>query len=328
MLRLFGKSTIAQVIVLLAAMALMWARPLANALPMAPAAGYAPLYNLIYAPGLHPIVAVITAMLLILIGGFALNLMLVRTSLTPQNNLMPCLLYCLFMSATATTLSPMLLANLITLVIMHLLLLRSTLLSIPHDKIFGTAALISIASMLYLPMLTLLIAYLLVAVNYRLYSWRDWIVLLLGLLAPYLLLWAYHFIVGDLQECFTLTAEGLSDLGVRTGRMPLLPMIATVLLIAVLTVSLFNFWHHLGEKTVAWQKNAVTVVMPFVAGLAVLFYSHLFPVNLQFFAAPFALSGTLLFAAPSRHYGCQRRPWHTWGLEILLVLMLIAAFIC
>ena len=328
MLRLFGQNTPVQAITLLAAMVLIWARPLAHTRPMAEAAGYAPLYTPLCSLAIPPLAAAIAAMLLILLGGYCLNLMLAHTNLVPQNNILPMFLYCIYMSATATTLSPTLLANLLVLPIINLLLLRGSSLTISTDKIFGAAVLISIASMVYLPMLTLLVAYLLVAVNYRLYSWRDWIVLLLGLLAPYLPLWGYHFATGTLDASLAATASGLSNLDVRILSTDTLPAVANMLLVAVAAVSLVALWLRLGDNPVAWQKNAVTVMLAAVSGLAMLFYSRLFPVNLQFFAAPFSLCGTQMFLSVGRRRYRQRRQWQLWTYDILLILILLAAIVC
>ena len=328
MLKLFGQNTVVQVTTLLLAMAAMWAYPLSQALPMAEAAGYAPLYSALYSLGIAPLPATLAAILLILLGGYSLNVMLVRTNLVPQNSLLPAFLYCIYMSATATSLSPTLLGTLLLLPIVNLLLLRGTLLTITTDKIFGAAALISIASMVYLPMLALLVAYLLVAINYRLYSWRDWMVLILGLLAPYLLLWGYHFAMGTLVASLAATGLGLADMALRVDTEATVSMVANLFLVAVAAWSILALGRRLGEKPVAWQKNAITVMLSAVSGVVILLYSGFLPVNLQFFAAPFALCGTQLFTAGSSHRYRQRPQWQRWAGDIVLTLIVIAAVIC
>ena len=309
MLRLFGKSTIIQVAIILAALALMWARPLAHT------AGTGTL-------------AAIGGMILILLGGFLLNLMLSNVGLVSKNSLLPTLLYCIFMSATATTLTPALVANLIIVAILHLLLLRGTSLTITTDKIFGSTALISIASMIYLPMLTFLITYILICINYRLYRWREWMVLILGLLAPYILVWSYLFLTGGLKASLLHMAGQLADIGIRTEPIAPLRTAALVLLIAMLVVSIVSLWLKLGEKTVIWKKNAITVMLPTVSGLGALLYTSLFPVNLQFLAVPFALCGTHLFTLQERNAFRQSRPWQQWVNDILFVLLILAAIVC
>lgn len=328
MLRLFWKNTIVQVAVILAAMLFMWIPALSQMHPMAPAIGYAPLYTPLYNLSIPPMVATIAAMTLVLFGGLYLNLMLANTGLVSQNSLLPTLLYAVFMSATATSLSPMLLANLITLAILHMLLLHGSSLTIPTDRIFGAAALISIASMLYLPMLTLVIAYLLVAINYRLYNWREWMVLLLGLLAPYLLLWSILFLTGGLSDSLSKTIDGLSDIGISISAPPTFPILANLMLAAILVISIVSLWHRLGEKTVVWKKNAITTILPAVSGLAILLYSRLFPVNLQFFALPFAFCGTQMLAAGRHRLGRPNRQWKVWVNDVLLILIIACAVIC
>lgn len=328
MLKLFGQNTIMQVTILLAVMIALWAHPLIEAQPMSPALGYAPLYTPLLALNIHPTLAVIAAVIFILLEGYYLNLMLTRASLTPNNNLLPALLYCTFMSIPATTLSPTLLANLVALPILNLLLLRGTSLTISSDKIFGAAALISISSMFYLPMITLLIAYLLVAVNYRLYNWRDWTMMILGLLAPYILLWGYHFATGTLLNSLTLTFESLTHFNATILPTGSLQSASNLFLAAITIWSVVALWTRLGEHPVVWQKNAITTMLPTLSGIAILFYSNILPVNLQFFAIPFALCGTQLLAIPNRQHPQQRKQWRLWYRNILFILIIIAAAIC
>ena len=76
MLKLFERNTGLQVIIILVVAVLLWIQPLAHPEPMPAPDGFAPLYSLIYHIGLSPLVAVIIAMLLVLLGGFFLNLIM------------------------------------------------------------------------------------------------------------------------------------------------------------------------------------------------------------------------------------------------------------
>jgi hypothetical protein len=276
MLKLFEKSTGFQVVVILVVTILLWMHALAHPQPMTPPDTFAPLYGLLYSLSLSPFLSVLIAMLLVIAGGILLNLMLSNAGLVSQNSLLPTLFYILFMSATADTLTPTLIVGVLAIAFVSMLLLHSTLLTIPSDKIFGATALIGICSLIYLPSLTLLIAYLLVAVSYRLYSWRDWMVLLLGLLAPYLLLWIILFLKRHPSpesfpgNCGHLSPSQFSILNSQFS----LSLAANIVLLLVFLVSLFTLWRRFGEKTTLWQKNATAVVMPTVAALALtLLYS-------------------------------------------------------
>lgn len=329
MLKIFEKSTILQVIVILAVTALLWGKAFVDPQPMMPSDHYAPLYDLFYNLSPSPILATTIALVLVLLGGFFFNLMLSSAGLSSQNSLLPTLLFIVAISATSPRLSPSLLAALTVVAIVRQLMLHSTLLTVAADKIFSTAALIGIASMLYLPSLSLIVAYLLIAINYRLYGWRDWMMLLLGLLAPYLLLWIVQFFADTLLDGFAAMGAEFSSTALIVGELTTLQLLANIVLLTVFVVSLLVVWSHLGEKTIVWQKNAATIMFITVATLAMLPFSQLFPVNLQFLAVPFAFCLSQRFGMSSRHRSLSSRPsWHHYLYDALFILIILAAIAC
>lgn len=329
MLKLFEKNTVFQVVFILVATALLWSGALADPQPMEPASHFAPLYDLLCSLSLSPTLCVVVAMLLVVLCGYFFNLMLTRVGLASQNSLLPALLFITAASACETTLSPMLIASLIAIAVVNLLLLRSTLLTISSDKIFGAAALIGIASMVYLPSLTLIVAYLLIAINYRLYSWRDWMVFLLGLLAPYLALWAVLLFTDGLIPSFNDIALDFASIDLTHGTFTPLQAVANGFLVLVFAFSLFIVWRRLGEKTVVWQKNATTLMLITLAAVAMLPLGQFFPVRLQFFAIPFAFCVTQrLGLMPHVSLATRRTNWRSHLYDLLLILTVIAAILC
>ena len=329
MLKLFEKNTVFQVVFILVATALLWSGALADPQPMEPASHFAPLYDLLCSLSLSPTLCVVVAMLLVVLCGYFFNLMLTRVGLASQNSLLPALLFVTAASACETTLSPLLIASLIAIAVVNLLLLRSTLLTVAADKIFGAAALIGIASMVYLPSLTLIVAYLLIAINYRLYSWRDWMVFLLGLLAPYLTLWAVLLFTDGLIPSFNDIALDFASIDLTLGTFTPLQAVANGFLVLVFAISLFIVWRRLGEKTVVWQKNATTLMLITLAAVAMLPLGQFFPVRLQFFAIPFAFCVTQrLGLMPHVSLATRRTNWRSHLYDLLLILTVIAAILC
>lgn len=327
MIDLFRKSTLTQVVLILVATLLLWGRSLVH--PPAMADGDAVLYHLLYM-GLSslPHLAVILAMLLIIAEGVWLNLLLSNIGLVPQTTLLPTLLYIILMSAPATTLTPMVLVGGIMIAITHQLMLRTTLLTISTEKICSATALIGLASMFYLPSLALILSYLLVVVNYRLYSLRDWMAMLLGLLAPYILLVTILFLSDNLTIWWSGTYYSLSDISLQSGTDKLLSMVGNIVIILVFLASLLMLWSHIGEHPIVWQKNATTVMLLSVGCAAMLLYTRIFPVDMRLFAVPFSLCGLHLLMPEKAYHSYGNRKKRTWIYDIILILTLVAAFIC
>lgn len=330
MLKLFEQSTVFQVVVILVVTMLLWFPQMADPQPMAAPVGFAPLYEVLYNCAFSPMLAVVIAIVLVIAGGVMLNLLLANTGLISQNSLLPTLFYILFMSATAETLSATLIVGLLIIAFVRLLLLHSTLLTISRDKVFGATALIGICSLFYLPSLSLLVSYLLVAMGYRLYNWRDWMVLLLGLLAPYLLLWTILYMTGGLEESFMALKATLTPSA--HWQLPSfdIAVAAHAVLLLFFAVSLFVLLSRFKEKTTLWQKNTLAVVMPTVAALVVALYEPTAQVNLQLCAVPFALCASSRFGSSTRYKGGSRprRPWRSHLKDLLFVIVIAAAVIC
>ena len=328
MLRLFERNTVVQVVIILMVTVLVWQKGYATPLPMNTDGHFAPLYSLLCDLHLASPVATTIALLLSLLGGFFFNITLVRAGLASQNSLLPTLLFVLAVSATSPSLSPTLLATLVDVAFVSMLMLHSTLLTVSSDKIFGAAALIGIASLLSLPALSLILAYALIAINYRLYSWRDWMVFLLGLLAPYILLWTILFLTGHIGESLALMASDFSDIGLHIAPFTPLQAVANATLLIIFAAGLLVVWRHLGEKTVVWQKNATTILLLTFAALASLLFSQTFPVRMQTLAIPFAFCTSFLLSLHKQRRHGKHQAWRTRAFDLLFIVIILAAIAC
>ena len=316
-----------QVLLILVALALFWLRALATPQPMPD--GDAILYHLLQqALSPMPLLAVIVAMLLVLAEGVLLNLVLANANLAPQTSLLPTLLYIAAASATTSTLTPTLLVNAILIACIYRLMLHGTALTIPTTRICSVAALIGIASMISLPAAAFMLTYLLIAVNYRLYGWRDWAAMILGLAAPYITLAVVLLFTGDIESWWTHTTETFGSFGVFLGQTNTVHFIADIVLIGIMLWALFVMIGRLNEKTVIFQKNALTVMLFVVGGITVLFYTQILPIEPALFAIPFAMCGTHLMMPSRQTVTIGRKKRRTWTNDILLISTLIAAILC
>lgn len=330
MLKLFRNNMALQSLLIMAALLLLWLRPLITPPAMVAAPTDGILYTLLLPLFANaPRAAVIIAMLLVLVEGVMLNILLSDTGLVPQTTLLPTLLYIVFLSAPATTLTPMIFVSAALIACTWQLSLKGTLLTISTTRICSATAIIGLCSLFYLPALAIIISYLLVAISYRLYNWRDITTMLLGLLAPYLFLATVLYLTGGLAEWWSATAASLGDITMHIAPTAWLPLTANIVLALLFAVSLFALWLRIGEHPVMWQKNASTVMLVSVGGIVMLLYSRLLPVDLAFFAIPFALCGThMLMPTLCRPSATRSRKQHLWVYDMLLVLIITAAILC
>lgn len=325
-MRLFSQSILLQAAVILAVTLLLWGGSLAAPPPLSADGGWV-LYGIVARwLGGAPLAAVIVAMVLVVAEGLWLNLMLADHNLTPQNSLLPTLLYIVCMSAPATTLTPMVLAAAPLIACTRQLLLKGTLLTISTNRACAATAMIGIASLFYLPAALMMLGYMLAAINYRLYSGKDWAVLFLGFLAPYVLLATVLMFTDGLENWWQGVVDTFGAMGVNVGGFTTLQGVGNAALLTALLAGVVSVWSLSGERTVVWQKNAVTILAYIVGGAAMLFATRLFTADLQFLAIPFAFCATCLLTPPARSTGRRKR--REWLYYSLLILTVIAAVIC
>lgn len=325
-MKLFSQSIPLQGAVILAIAMLLWRAAFA-APPALPAEGGGVLYGIVAGWFANaPLAAAITALVLVVTEGLMLNLLLADHSLTPQNSLLPTLLYVICMSAPATTLTPMVLANAVLIVCTRQLLLKGTLLTISTDRACTATAMIGLSSMFYLPSALLMASYMLAAINYRLYSWKDWAVLFLGFLAPYAMMAIVMMFTGGLPEWWQSVAASIGAMHVGFGDFTLLQALGNGVLLALLVAGVASVWSLSGERTVVWQKNATTMLVFIVGAMAMLIFTRLFTADMQFFAIPFAFCVTCLLTPSAHTVGRKKRK--EWVYTALLILTFIATMIC
>lgn len=143
----------------------------------------------------YPVMAVISAMLLLFIQSIAINHVATSKSFTDRYSLLPGVLYLLLMSSTTVMISPnpVLFAN-------SFLIPALSKLFIAYDEdhyikeIFNIGFLIAIAGLFYYPALTLFLALLISIFMYYIVSLRTIIAAFIGVLTPFVFLTVYYYL--------------------------------------------------------------------------------------------------------------------------------------
>lgn len=135
----------------------------------------------------HTTIALIVGLILLLGEGFLLNFLLQHHQIIVKKNWMPALLVVVFGSCSPGLLwpGPQQFAGLLLLLVLHTLLSTYR-----QDKSFGAifncGFLIGLAGQIYLPSLTFFFFGLIAIIMLRPFIWREWIMLIMGLLIPFI----------------------------------------------------------------------------------------------------------------------------------------------
>ncbi len=312
MLRIFRTNVVLQIFIILIVAVLMWIGVFIHPRPT-PIEGGGQLYYWITGL-LSPLASTIIAFVLVIVEGVLLNSMLYRHKMMTQSSLMPLLFYIVAMSIGRPTLTPMLLGSLFLIIGMSQLMLTTTLLSLDLDKIFGASASIACATLFCPAMAVFLVPLIANMFNFSLYGWRDWTMLILGILAPYIVLETYYYMVDELFYRNYLILYGLTDINWSVGG-SLIDWIGSLIFLLLFVVGFGSTVINGQNKTINFKKNLTAILLFTVGSILFTLYTHIFPVHTQAFAIPFALCTTLLFVDPKRD---------VWWQNLIFVLVIVA----
>ena len=311
-MRIFRTNVVLQIFIILIVAVLMWIGVFIHPRPT-PIEGGGQLYYWITGL-LSPLASTIIAFVLVIVEGVLLNSMLYRHKMMTQSSLMPLLFYIIAMSIGRPTLTPMLLGSLFLIIGMSQLMLTTTLLSLDLDKIFGASASIACATLFCPAMAVFLVPLIANMFNFSLYGWRDWTMLILGILAPYIVLETYYYMVDELFYRNYLILYGLTDINWSVGG-SLIDWIGSLIFLLLFVVGFGSTVINGQNKTINFKKNLTAILLFTVGSILFTLYTHIFPVHTQAFAIPFALCTTLLFVDPKRD---------VWWQNLLFVLVIVA----
>lgn len=325
MLNLFRQNIFAQYAILLVVTLLMWASSFMNPVGMVSIDFNSPLSMVLYLwLKKEPLTATILAYLLMLGGGYMLNTILYNRRLIGQNTILPMFAYCILMSCSTETLglSPIVIVNIFVIILMQQMMVPDTL-HVSFDQIFNSAMVISIASLFYLPALTMLISLLLIVIIHSLYHWRHWVMLLLGLAAPYIIVFVVYFMSDSLTANSLVIRNELEDIKLFIAPSSFVQYLQQGGLILMILVGLIASISQSRDITVN-RRNMAILATPLVGGLGLLPYNTIFPIDFQFLAPSTAVLIGIFFYNASPYTARNKK---NWAVELLFVMFALIGFL-
>ncbi len=237
-----------------------------------------PAYNLIMGLfGENKLASVLMAFVLVLSGAFLFNLILSMHDLIPRNTLVPALVYIVLMSHVPglLTLHPVIFSSIFLLIIQHYLFQVYTVEG-AYPQVFNAGLLISIASFFYFPSIYLLLFIWLSFIVFRLYFWREWLIVLFGFLTPYIFLFAYYFWTDKLFDALSAYSSYFEQLSFFSFKFNFLSLNSIISGLIIL----FSVWSiiwvagEIQDKIIAVRKRYGSVYWLFFIALLTYFISQ------------------------------------------------------
>lgn len=260
-------------------------------------------------------------LILVILEGLMLNAILIRNKLTAPKSLFPVLFFVIAMTLgiCQTALMPVLVGTFFMILCLSQLMVSGSFLSLPIEKTFGAAASLSLATMFSPALMVFLVPLLMTMLNYSLYSWRDWSILLLGLVAPYIPLELYYYLSGNMFYKNYLLFYNLTDIGFSTiaSKSEWAMSAVFVILTLVSTVKAAVAGRSRGSN---FSKNSAAVHFLLAGSVLSAAYTSVIPVPTQSYAIPFAYSMSVLFQ------GQKKRQW-LWNILLAVLILAVILYI-
>lgn len=280
LINLFGKSYLMQYIMLLMLTIILWSGSFIN--PVI----YEADINEFLSPGfalLHGfsernnLLSVLLAFIILVFGAFLFNYTLTKNDLVPKNILIPALVFIVLMSHSPGLLSlhPVMISSvLIIIVLFFLFQVYSEKEAYP--QIFNAGFLTGIASFFYFPSLYFVLFIYLTFIIYRLYHWREWLIVLFGVATPYIFLWVYYFWFDKLGLAFDAYNEYFINITIFSFNysFSFIDYLVTALIILLFLWSFFVLIGDLREKTISVRKRYWSVLWLFFVALGTFILSQ------------------------------------------------------
>jgi hypothetical protein len=235
-----------------------------------------PLYIVVVTLFSHlpPIVNVITALLLLLLQSYILNFTLVGNKIIPGNTFLPVLLYSVLMSydPSLLRLHPVLIANLFLIMALRIIL-KIYNEKEPYIQIFNAGLFISIASLFYLPSLIFLVFIWIAFFIYRVSTTREWIIVMAGIIAPYLYLLVYYFWFDKLDIFYSKYIGFFARFEPLHLKSNPFDYAFGILISLVTLLSFINVLGNRSGKVISLRKKILVIIYFFIVSLGTYVYA-------------------------------------------------------
>jgi len=259
------------------------------------------------------------AIALLVIISLIFNAILIRHDVSPRQSLFPATLTLLFMLFTPDP------VNLILTEACLLLLLISmhNVMNLYGEQntnymILNATVAISIASML-IPAVLLFALFIWFGIfTFRINTWREWVISLIGLIIPYLYLIFLFFWNDNLEYAHDIYINYFRTITFSFNKPDMLEILTLSMMLLCTLIGLTRFLNDAGEKIISIRKKMWVTAQFAFAGLAVLVFSgDKFPVLLPVLFLPVA--ATIAYTIVN-----SRR---SWFFDLLILLTALTAIL-
>ncbi len=204
--RIFKENVIIQLIVVVLTAILLWGNAFVHNVAMPAPDSVSPLYHSVYLLLKDaPLLSTILAFALLIVEALLLNNLLSDFNIFQKNSYQTAFWYIILMSSSQDllTLHPLLFVNLFAIIIL-LMIFRATSKDESYKEVFTAGLFIALSSLFFFKSSGLVLAFWIFLIILQIYTWREWLIVLIGFAAVYVYLFTYYLYFDDVVAKFDL----------------------------------------------------------------------------------------------------------------------------
>jgi hypothetical protein len=275
LIKLFRKESVLQFIILLLLGFILWLpafiHPLTSPAPWSPVPLYEKIIGLLGPSGY---LNTSFALVLVIAEGILLTLLLSGHDLSPRNNLHPAILYMIFLSWNPEMLRvhPALITNGVLLLFMYFFL---KIYEKPdaYTEVFSACFTLAVACCFDLPVGILLLLVWLGFMVYRIFSWHEWSISMIGFCLPLLYIVFYYYWMDQLPDFLHKTQYYISQLKFVDYKTDPVTFIILIIISILVFASILKVINSIQEKVISIRKKFLFVVWFFILTVPIFLFS-------------------------------------------------------
>jgi len=254
--KLFNSNSIFSFGILIILSIVLWAKAFINVPVLAEFVPSSPLYHLVInLVKDFPIITGVFTIFLIVFEAILINNILIENELIQRNSLIAAFVFIIINSffVDLINFNPVLFAYLFIIIALRLVF------RIYEDKdaystAFNIGTLLSVASMFYFPSFIFIIFLWVVFIVYRLYTWREWVIVFIGFVIPYVFLGTYYFLNDSLSSKFSFYKESIRFINLNDYSSNIHIKTVFIFLSLLMILSVFKLLSIINEKAIKTRK--------------------------------------------------------------------------
>ncbi len=221
------------------------------------------------------ILNVIIALLLLFIEAIILNFTVSNNKLTKKNTFACAFIYFLLMSFSPDllTLHPVLIANFFLILALNMVFKiygkRDA-----FAEVFNASFLISIASFFYFPAIFFILLIWLSFLVYRLQTWHEFVISILGLILPYIFLASYYFWIDKLGFFVDMYLSFFYNPESIVFNYNTFESVSIGFITILLFFSIINFLFRYNENLISIRKKIAVIILLLLVSILSLIYAN------------------------------------------------------